>query len=279
MANDGPWRIAETNNFKESAQKYGVTLITTDANNSDSQQVTDCLDMIAQGVDFLCMAPHQADGFSDVFAAAKKANVPLLMIDREAKGTAGSDYVTYITSDTLLQGKEAGKWLVKNSGGNAQIIEITGTPGVIGSIERGDGFRAVISDNPGMKIIAQQTGNFQRAAAQSAMTNIIQSTGGKFNAVYCHNDDMNIGVIQALEAAGIDTAKILSVGVDGSKDAIQAIVDGKLGATVWNGPMYAPTAFAVMAMLKQGKSVETKYILPSEIIDKSNVQEYVPLAF
>lgn len=202
MESDGPWRIAETNSMKSEAQKRAdkFELVVSDAQGQTSKQVSDVEDMIARRVDVIFLAPREFEGLAPALQAAKKSKIPVFLIDREAAGTAGEDYVTFLGSNFVEQGRRAAEWLAKKTNGKASIIELMGTPGSSVARDRSDGFKQGLKDRPDMKVIASQTGDFSRANGQKVMENIIQSKGNEITAVYAHNDEMALGAIQALKA-------------------------------------------------------------------------------
>jgi ABC-type sugar transport system substrate-binding protein len=280
MENNGPWRIAETNSIKDEAKKRGIELIYTDAQGQTAKQVSDVEDLIAQKVDYILLAPREYEGLAPALQSAKEANIPVILIDREAAGTPGEDYVTLIASDFVLEGKQAGEWLVKETGGKANIVELTGTTGSSVAQDRSDGFKEAIKSHPEMQIIASQTGDFARANGQKVMENIIQSKGKEITAVYAHNDEMAIGAIQALKAAGMTPGKdVKIISIDGEKDALKAIIAGELGASVECNPRFGPSAFDVIERHMKGEKIETKIVNPDKFFDVSNAKDFVEAAY
>ena len=280
MENNGPWRIAETNSIKDEAAKRGIDLVYTDAKSDTAKQVSDVEDMIAQKVDYILLAPREFEGLAPALQAAKKAKIPVILIDRAAAGVAGEDYVTLIASNFVLEGKQAGEWLAKTTNNKANIVELTGTAGSSVMKDRQDGFKEAISKHPDMKIIASQDGDFARANGQKVMENIIQAKGKEITAVYAHNDEMAIGAIQALKAAGMTPGKDVTViSIDGEKDGLKAIIAGELGATVECNPKFGPSDFDVIAKLEKGEKVETMIINPDMFFDKTNAAQYVDAAY
>lgn len=280
MENNNPWRIAETNSIKDEAKKRGIELISTDAQGQTSKQVSDVEDMIARKVRAIFLAPREFEGLAPALQAAKKAKIPVFLIDREAAGKAGEDYVAFLGSNFVEQGKRAAEWLVKQTGGKAGIVELTGTAGSSVARDRADGFRAGIKDQPGMSIIASQTGDFSRAAGQKVMENIIQSKGAEITAVYAHNDEMALGAIQALKAAGRKPGQdVTIVSVDGERAALEAIEAGELGATVESNPRFGTLAFDTLEKYLKGEKIPEKIILEDRFFDKTNARQFMAEAY
>ena len=282
MENDGPWRIAETKSMRDEAAKRSdrFELLVTDAQGQTSKQVSDVEDLVARGVDAIFLAPREYEGLAPALQAAKEANIPVFLIDREAAGKAGEDYVAFLGSNFVEQGRRAGEWLVKASNGKAGIIELTGTAGSSVAKDRHDGFVEAIKAHPEMRILASQTGNFTRAQGQKVMENLIQAHGKNITAVYAHNDEMALGAIQALESAGMNPGKdVLVVSVDGQKSALQAIIDGKMNVTVESNPRFGPLAFDTLERYLRGEKIEPKIILTDRFFDKSNAAQFLEEAY
>ncbi len=280
MENDGPWRIAETRSMEEEAKRRGVEMIVTDARGSSAQQVSDVETLVARKVDAIFLAPRERTGLESALQAAREANIPVFFIDREADGTPGQDFVAFLGSNFVDQGRRAADWLAKTTNGSAKIVEISGSPGASVTQDRAKGFRDEIQKYPGMQIIASQTGDFNRAKAQATMENIIQAQGTNVTAVYTHSDEMAMGAIQALKAAGRKPGgDVIVVSVDGQKSALEAIARGELGATVESNPRFGPLAFDTLEKFKRGEQIHPKVILEDRFFDKSNAAQFVAEAF
>ena len=282
MENDGPWRIAETNSMKSEAATLAdkFDLVVTDAQGQTSKQVSDVEDLVSRGVNAILLAPRERNGLEPALQVAKEANIPVILVDREAAGTPGVDFVTVLKSDFIEQGRRAAEWLARQTNGKANIVELTGTSGASVSQDRQQGFADEIKKHPEMKIIASQTGNFNRAEGQKVMQNIIQSMGSQITAVYAHNDEMAIGAIQALKGAGMKPGKdILIVSVDGEKAALQAIIDGEMNVTVESNPRFGPLAFETLQKHMNGEKLPPKIILPDRFFDASNAKQYLNEAY
>ena len=278
MEESGPWRIAETASMRAEAQKRAdrFELIVTNAQGQTAKQVSDVEDLIAQRVDAIFLAPREARGFEGALQSAKEAKIPVFLIDREVEGTPGQDYVTFIGSNFVEEGRRAGEWLVKQTNGKAGIVELLGTAGSSVARDRHDGFAQAIASHPEMKIIASQPGNFTRAEGQRAMENIIQAHGKAITAVYTHNDEMALGAIQALKAAGLQPGKdVLVLSVDGQRTALEAIVRGEMNATVECNPRFGPIAFDTLEKYLRGETVPAKIIIEDRFFDSSNAAQHV----
>jgi ribose transport system substrate-binding protein len=278
MEHSGPWRIAESQSMKDEAAKRSdrYELILTDAQGQTAKQVSDVEDLIAQRVDAIFLAPREARGFELALQSAKEAKIPVFLIDREVEAAAGQDFVAFIGSDFVEEGRRAGEWLVQKTGGKAGIVELLGTAGSSVARDRHDGFAKAISASPDMKIIASQPGNFTRAEGQKVMENLIQAHGRNITAVYTHNDEMALGAIQALKDAGFKPGTdVMVVSVDGQKSALEAIMRGEMNATVECNPRFGPIAFDTLEKHLRGESVPPKIIVPDRFFDSTNAAQHV----
>ncbi len=212
--------------------------------------------------------------------AAKEAGIPVFLIDREVEGKAGEDFVTFIGSNFVEEGKRAGVWLARQTSGKAGIVELLGTAGSSVADDRHKGFADAIKAHPDMKIIAAQPGNFTRAEGQRVMENLIQAHGDKITVVYAHNDEMALGAIQALKSANRTPGKdVIVVSVDGQRSALEAIARGEMNATVECNPRFGPIAFDTLEKFLRKEPVPPKIIVPDRFFDASNAAQFVAEAY
>ena len=279
---NNPWRIAQTESMKAEAAKRGWELVYTDAGGSEAKQIADIESMIAQKVDLIFMAPRSEKPLAEAALKAKAACIPVIMLDRDVDhsiAAPGKDYVTMIGSDFVKEGQMAADWLAKATNNKAVIIELEGTVGSSPAIDRKKGFDDEITKYPDMKIVASQTGDFARDKGRQVAETLLQAHPDA-TAIYAHNDEMAIGAIAALEAAGKVPGKdVIVVSIDGTKDAAQAIVDGKMGATVECNPKFGPKAFDTAVAYANGETFPAKIVNPDRFFDKTNAAAYLPEAY
>jgi ribose transport system substrate-binding protein len=264
----------------DTAKERGYELIVTDAQGSTAKQVSDIEDLIAQQVDYIVMNAREDHGVVPALESAKMAKIPVIVIARPAAGVPGEDYVTYIAADFVWEGEQAAKLLAEATKGKANIVELTGTQGSGCAAERYEGFRKGLADYPEMKIIASQTADFTRSLGQKVMENIIQAKGDKITAIYAHNDEMALGAIQALKAAGIKPGQdVQLVSIDAQNDGVQAVVDGEIYGIVECSPFFGPAAFDVIEKLERGEKVPTRITNYGRIVTNANAKELVGKQF
>jgi ABC-type sugar transport system substrate-binding protein len=282
MANVGAWRLAETNSLRGEVRRRGseYELVVTDAQDSTAKQISDVEDLVARRTDALLIAPREYEGLEPAFEAAARARIPVVLIDRQAAGQPGRDYVTFLGSDFVAQGRRAAEWLVSHRGGKVAVVELTGTPGSSVARDRARGFREGIAGQVGVRLLGSQPADFSRATALRVTENVLQGLGREITAIYAHNDEMALGAIQALRGAGRRPGvDVTLVSIDGQRLALEAILRGELGASIESNPRFGPLAFATLDRLRAGKPVPPKIILEDRLFDSSNAARFVSQAY
>lgn len=275
---DNPWRLAETQSMKDEAAKRGWEIVVTDAGGSAAKQVADVDSLIAQKVDAIFLAPQEEKPLVPAVMKAKAAGIPVILLDRtvdQTQAQGGRDYITFIGSDFVEEGQRVAEWLIKKTGGTAKIIELEGTTGSSPANDRKKGFDDAIKSQSGMQILASQTGQFNRDKGREVMATLLQAHPD-VTVVYAHNDEMAIGAIAALEAAGKKPGQdVTVVSVDGEKDGLQAIIDGKLGATCECSPRFGPKAFDTLVAYANGETIPPQIINPDNFFDATNAKDNI----
>jgi galactofuranose transport system substrate-binding protein len=283
IVSNNPWRLAETESMHDEAKKRGVQLVYTDAADSAAKQVADVNSMIAQGVDFIFLPPREDKPLAPAVLNAKKAGIPVLLVDRDldqALVKRGQDYLAFIGSNFVEEGQRVADWTIKQTGGKGKILELEGSIGASPANDRKKGFDETIKAKaPDMVILASQSGDFNRDKGRQLTETLLQAHPDA-TIVYAHNDEMALGAITAIEAAGKVPGKdILIVSIDGEKDAVQAIIDGKLGATCECNPRFGPASFDIMYKYANGEKIPPLNINPDRFFDASNAKEVLASAF
>jgi galactofuranose transport system substrate-binding protein len=259
---ESDWRSANTTSVKEAAADLGVELKFSDAQQKQENQIKAIRSFIAQKVDVIGIAPLIETGWDDVFKEAKDAGIPIILVDRRAD--VSSDlYVTLMGSDFLEEGRRAARAMATLTDGKANIVELQGTSGSAPANDRYAGFREVLKDYPDMKIIDTEDGNFTVAKGKEVMQTFLKAHGKDITAVFAHNDDMALGAIQAIEEYGLRPGvDIKIVSVDATRSAFEAMMTGKLNATIECSPLLGPRFLELALKVVNGESIP-KWI-PSE---------------
>lgn len=273
---ESAWRTAETESIRSEASARGITLKFSDAQQKQENQIKAVKSFVAQRVNAIILAPVVETGWEPVLREAKRAEIPVILVDRGVAVSDESLYTTLIASDFVEEGRMAARWLAERMGGKANVVELQGTPGAAPAIDRKRGFAEIIAGHPEMRIIKSQSGDFTRAGGKAVMEAFIKSEGKRIQAVYAHNDDMALGAIQALEAAGMKPGnEVVVVSIDAVRGAFDAMVAGKLNATVECNPLLGPMAFDAVEKAVRGEKLPRKIVVQDRIFDQKTAAEVI----
>jgi len=269
VGDEGDWRPAFSKDMQEEAKKEGIDLKFADAQGKEEEQLKAVRAFIAQKVDAIIIAPVVVTGWDKVLEEAKTAGIPVFLADRDVDVKDNSLFVTRISADFNLEGKLAGAWLAQASKGNCDVVELQGTTGAAPAIERKKGFEAIISNFPGMKIVKSQSGDFTTEGGKKVMEAFIKATDNLKGvcAVFAHNDNMQLGAIQAMKEAGLKPGKdfqMVSVDyVPAMKDALAA---GDANASVELRSAIGKYIYpVVLQYLKDKKELPKWIVIPSDL--------------
>ncbi|MGY6019888.1 ABC transporter substrate-binding protein [Streptomyces spinosirectus] len=274
-----PFRIAETASIKAEAGKRGVKLLTANAQSQFSKQISDVQDLIAKGANLLVIAPLNSDGWEPVLRTAAAKHIPIVTIDRKINAAACKDYVSFIGSDFVEQGKRAADSMIEATGGKGEIAILLGAAGNNVTTERTKGFEDRIKEKaPGLKVVFRQTGEFAREKGQSVTENLIQSKPG-ITGIYAENDEMGLGAVNALKGAGKKPGDVKIVTIDGTRNAVQGIVDGWIYGVIESNPRFGPLAFQTLDTFTKGQKVGQDIVIKDSSYAKSNAQSDLAKAY
>lgn len=273
------WRSANTKSIQDSAKEAGYTLKFSDAQQKQENQIKALRSFIQQKVDVISFSPVVESGWDTVLKEAKDAGIPVILTDRAVDSKDTSLYVTFLGSDFVEEGRKAGQWLTeqyKDAAEDINIVELQGTTGSAPANDRMQGFKEVISSNPNLKIIASQTGDFTRAKGKEVMQAFLKAHKD-IDVLYAHNDDMALGAIQAIEAAGLKPGEdIKIISVDAVKDGMQAASEGKINFIVECNPLLGPQLMKVVQDVVDGKSVEARIVTEETTFTSEEAKEALP---
>lgn len=271
VGEESSWRTAETKSIQDEAAARGIELKFSEAQQKQENQIRALNAFIAQDVDAIILAPVVKTGWDQVLREAQRAGIPVILVDRGVEADS-SLYATLIASDFTEEGRMAAKFVVEKTGGKGNIVELQGTAGADPAIERQKGFAEVIVQHPDLKIIKSQIADFTPAKGKEVMEALLKSESGNINVVYAHNDDMALGAIQAIEEAGLKPGEdILVVSIDGVRGAFEAMLAGKLNASVECNPLLGPDAFDAVEKAVAGETLEKRQIVKDEIFTQEEV--------
>ncbi len=227
---NNPFFVSLKQGAEDEAKAQGAEIVTVDAQNDSAKQVSDIEDLIQQGVDVLLVNPTDSAAVAVAIESANNANIPVITVDRSAEG---GEVVAHIASDNVAGGEMAGKFILEKLGNKGKVVELEGIPGSSAARERGEGFHKAVDAVADVEVVAKQAADFDRAKGLSVMENILQ--GNKdIQAVFAHNDEMALGALEAIQAAGL--TDVIVVGFDATDDAVKAVESGNMAATVAQKP-------------------------------------------
>jgi ribose transport system substrate-binding protein len=274
-----PFRIAETASIRAEAKKRGVKLLTANAQSQFSKQISDVQDLISKGADLLVIAPLNSDGWEPVLKQAAAKKIPIVTVDRKINAKACEDYVSFIGSDFVQQGRRAADQMIKATGGKGEVAILLGTPGNNVTTERTKGFSERVKQKaPGLKVVFKQTGEFAREKGQQVTEQLIQSKPG-IDGIYAENDEMGLGAVNALKGAGKKAGDVKIVTVDGTRNAVQGIVDKWIYGVVESNPRFGPLAFQTLDDFTQGKKVGQDIVIKDSAYTPANAERDLSKAF
>ncbi|MER7334806.1 MULTISPECIES: ABC transporter substrate-binding protein [unclassified Micromonospora] len=272
------WRTANTKSIQESAKEAGIDLKFSDAQQKQENQIKAIRSYIQQKVDVIAFSPVVETGWDAVLLEAKRANIPVILTDRAVDSQDTSLYKTFLGSDFVEEGKKAGEWLVKESAGKSEVnvVELQGTTGAAPAIDRKEGFAEVIKAAPQIKVVASQTGDFTRSGGKQVMEAFLKSNP-KIDVVYAHNDDMGLGAIEAIEAAGKKPGvDIKIITVDAVRDGMQALADGKINFIVECNPLLGPQLMDLAKKVVDGEQVPPRVVTEETTFTQEQAKTELP---
>lgn len=277
------WRTANTESIKESAEEAGIELKFSDAQGKQENQITAIRSYIQQKVDVIAFSPVVETGWDAVLQEAKAAGIPVILTDRAVDTEDTSLYETFLGSDFVKEGQDAGQWLVDNAAdadvdgdGDVNVVQLEGTTGAAPAIDRGEGFAEAISADPAIEVTASQTGDFTRDGGKQVMESFLNSEEG-IDVVFAHNDDMGLGAIEAIEAAGLTPGKdIKIITVDAVHDGMQALADGKINFIVECNPLLGPQLMDLAQQVVDGEEVPERVVTEETTFTQEQAVEALP---
>jgi ribose transport system substrate-binding protein len=266
---NNPFFVTLRNGAQDAAKKEGAELIVADAQNDAATQQDDVQNFVTQQVDAILVNPVDSESIVPAIQAANQANIPVIALDR---GASGGEIATLIASDNVEGGRIAGEELIELVG-SGPVAQLEGIPGASPTRDRGQGFEEVINGQDAVELVASQTANFDRAEGLNVTENILQSNP-EIKGIFAQNDEMALGAVRALgNRAGTD---VKIVGFDAIEDALNAIQDGKMNATVAQQPDRIGSLGVENAIkVIDGESVPENIPVEVKLVTEENVSEFL----
>jgi ABC-type sugar transport system substrate-binding protein len=273
---ESDWRTADTASFKDTAASLGFKqLVFSDAQQKQENQISAVRACIQQKVNVIALPPVVEDGWEQVLTEAKNAGIPVIIVDRSVSAPKEL-YASHIGSDMVLEGERSAAEFNKMMPNGGAILELSGTTGSGAAVGRAKGLRNKLNAN--IKILDSQTGNFTRAEAKPVMEAFLKKykAGTDFQGIFIHNDDMGIGAIESLKAAGVKPGDLKIVSVDGTRGGFQAMVDGWFQADVECNPLLGPQVAEMALKLMNGQTIDREVLTNETVYYPDKAAELLP---
>lgn len=268
-----PFFVSLRDGAQEAADSAGAELKVSDAQDDAQRQANDIQDFITQGVDVIIVNPVDSAAIVPSVEAANEAGIQVITVDR---GAEGGEIASHIASDNVLGGKLAGEYLFEQVGGSGAVVQLEGVPGASATNDRGAGFQEALDGAAGIELAASQTANFNREEGFSVAQNLFQGNPGLVG-LFAQNDEMALGALEAASEAGLDDLVI--VGFDATDDAVAAVREGRLAATVAQQPaLMGKLAVESAVTLAEGGEVGSEQPVEVTVVTADNVDDIFPEA-
>lgn len=265
LGSESSWRIANTKSMEEAAEEAGYGLMMENANQKQERQIDSIRSFIAYQVDVIVFSPIVESGWDNVLKEAKKAGIPVILMDRMIDTKENDLYTAYIGADFYAEGRRAGEYLIRKADAmkaeHLRIAEISGTIDSTPMRDRHKGFMDVISGDPRFTVVDSISGDFLRSKGEECTYRLLEQYGAEgIDVIYSHNDSMTLGVLDVLEREGIEPGKdIILITVDGEKDAVAALRQGKINCVVQCTPNLGTSVMELVRKWKNGEKVNGIY--------------------
>ncbi|GKX61192.1 ribose ABC transporter substrate-binding protein RbsB [Leminorella grimontii] len=259
---NNPFFVSMKDGAQKKADELGYNLIVLDSQNNPAKELSNVQDLTVRGTKLLLINPTDSDAVGNAVMMANKANIPVITLDRAAnKG----EVVSHVASDNVAGGKLAGDFIAEKLGNDAKVIQLEGITGTSAARERGEGFKQSMAAHP-FKLLASQPADFDRTKGLNVMQNLL-TAHPDVQAVFAQNDEMALGALRALRTAG--KKDVLIVGFDGTKDGMNAVKGGQMGATVAQQPeLIGSVGVETAVKVLKGEKVDANIPVELKLITK-----------
>jgi len=264
------WLKTQRQDLLAQAAKHGMEVSVTDARESPAQEIRNLEDLAVRGVDAVVMITYYAEAVQPGIQALNDAGIPIIVMSSAL--AKNNEFTAHLAADTLGTARQAGEYYVKALNGSGKVAQIEGRPGSLVNQARGNGWHEVIDQNKGIEVVARGIANYSRTEALTMMQDFLQAHK-KIDAVYCHNDNMAKGALQAIEEAGRGKEMWLT-GFDGiTVETFEMIAADRLrGSFVY--PTFGAEAIEVAAAVLEKKDVKKEIVFASPMVTKENLSQF-----
>ena len=258
---ESSWRIANTASMEQAAKEFGYGLMMENANQKQEKQIDAIRSFIAYQVDVIVFSPIVETGWDNVLTEARKAGIPVILMDRMINTQDDSLYTAYVGADFYAEGRRAGEYLVRKADAigaeHLRIVEICGTADSTPMRDRQRGFMDVIRDDARFTVIDSVDGDFLRSKGEECMRELLKKYGSDgFDVIYSHNDSMTLGVLDVMDEVNDPaTDHMILITVDGEKEAVEALKQGRINCVVQCTPNLGASVMKLVQDMKDGMEV------------------------
>ena len=255
------WRIGNTASMESAAKRWGFGLMLDNANQRQDKQIAAIRSFISYQVDVIVFSPIVETGWDNVLTEARNAGIPVIIMDRMIETDDDALYTAYIGADFLAEGRKAGEFLIQKADAmgaeHLNVVEITGTEESTPMRERQAGFKQAIAGDARFTVIDSVSGDFLRSKGEECMRSLLEKYGAEgIDVVYSHNDEMTLGALDVLEAAGVRPGKdMVLISVDGQQEAVDALREGKINCIVECTPELGESVMEMVDALSKGRDI------------------------
>jgi simple sugar transport system substrate-binding protein len=278
LGSESAWRLANTASIQSAAATSNIDLRFSDAQQKQENQIAAIRKFIADEVDVIAFAPVVATGWDAVLREAKAAGIPVILTDR-AVSADPSLYAGFLGSDFVEEGRKAARWVLgqfQDPNQAVNIVQLEGTIGATPATDRKQGFEEIIGQHPNFRIVRSQSADFVRDAGEAVMAEILRTEKSRIHVLFAHNDDMALGAIRAIEAAGLKPGKdILVVSIDAVRAAFEAMIAGKLNATVECNPLMGPQLMTSVTEVVSGRPISKRAVMEERVFTMDTARQYI----
>ena len=285
IGSESAWRIGNTNDIKEQAENFGISLMLENANQKQENQIAAIRRFIAYKVDVIAFSPIVEDGWDNVLKEAKDAGIPVILVDRDISTEKEGLTSCLIGADFYKEGYMAGEYLIRKADSlnldHVNIVEITGTVNSTPMRQRQAGFMDAINGDKRMNVLESIDGDFLKSRGAENMRYLLDTYGREINVVFSHNDEMTLGALPEIEKAGIIPGQdMIIISIDGGQEAIDVLKQGKINCVVECTPKLGKVLMDTALKLKNGEDV-LKIIHPEEQVfsDEDDTSKIAPRGY
>lgn len=282
LGSESIWRTANTNSVRETlTEENGYFLLFDNARQMQDKQIKALRSFISQRVDVIVFCPVRENGWETVLEEAREAGIPVIVLDRAISVSDDSLYTCFVGEDMRQEGVKAGEWLEETleaqgkEGEEINIVVLQGTEGSSAQLGRSSGFNTIAARHPNWKLTAQNGGDFTEAKGKEVMARFLTEFDN-IDVVVAQNDDMAFGAMEALEEAGIEPGRdVTLISFDGSRKALEYVEAGKINVDIECNPLSGPLLSDVIRKIEAGMQIKKEYYMEEKVFTKDNAGDYL----